>query len=78
MLASTVKSPPESQRQPVETIARCESSRESRSMTASTENTKPASTESDAVQPTARRETLGPTEMLKPSPTSGESSTSQP
>ena len=78
MLASTWKSPPESHVQPVETIARCESSRPSRSMKASSESTNPASTESDAAHATARRETLGPTPMLKASPTSGVSRTSQP
>ena len=38
----------------------------------------PASTESEAAHATARRDTLGPTPMLKASPTSGESRTSQP
>ena len=78
MLASTWKVPAESQCQPVETSARWESSRESRSMKASSESTKPARIESEAAQATTRRETLGPTAMLKPRPISGVSRTSQP
>ncbi len=78
MLTSTTKLPPESQRQPVETIERCESSRVSRSISASTESTNPARIESDATRVTRRLETLEPTAMLKERPSSGVSSTSQP
>ena len=53
---------------PSRRCARWESSRESRSMKASSESTKPARIESDAAQATTRRETLGPTAMLKPRP----------